>query len=498
MCVAIVILIVVGGRYLPRDTNATPSNTGDGVSLRTADAQASKVPALAPYRIVRSWQADSSRWDRCWRAVYSPDGSAIATATDDQSVKLWNPDTGEMLYELRGHTNGVNGINYSPDGRQLCSSDWDGNIRVWNTQTRKAEKVLSFGKTAWWVMFSHDGQRLIAGGGSGAPDRAAAMLQQQVARFEESTLELQSQLAERGEKLDLKFHQRTINERLRMRQQMLSQMKLQHAGQLQIWDTAEWKLRTNVTLESFAIREIASSPDDRFLVTCGAQGELSIRDSDTGEVTNNLAENETSLSRDEAVTVSKDGRLIAASTLEGVMIYDVALATIRHRLIVPEATRALAFTPNGRILVSGHEGTGAIRLWNVETGRLLETLSEQTSSAFDVAFSPDGRTLAIARSKPGRVVLVEVDFERLLRDASNDNSDSTTIDVVRGTKARLLHTWTPGGDSIRDVAVSPDGRWVATANDNKTASVWDIATGGMVKTLYDFDSAVLCVTFSPD
>jgi WD40 repeat protein len=80
-------------------------------------------------------------------AVFSPDGSRLATAGFDVAG-VWDAHTGDLVF-LAGHPGGVDSVDFSPDGRYLVTGGSDGRFRVWDAETG-AELWNGMAATLWW------------------------------------------------------------------------------------------------------------------------------------------------------------------------------------------------------------------------------------------------------------------------------------------------------------------------------------------------------------
>lgn len=176
-----------------------------------------------------------------------------------------------------------------------------------------------------------------------------------------------------------------------------------------------------------------------------------------------------------AVAFSPDGRLLASGGMEkGVHLWEVAsrreLRVLRGH---SEPVQAVAFSPDGRLLASYSKNE--TRLWDVPSGREVRRLrSRGYGFGNSVAFSPDGGRLATLDDRTNSV---------RLWDVSSGNE-------IRSCKG---HT-----ESVLAVAISSDGRFVASGGWDKTVRLWSLSTGREVRTLEGHKEAIAAVAFSPD
>ncbi len=75
--------------------------------------------------------------------AFSPDNLTVATACDDERVRLWDAVTGQYYYSLLGHAARINAVVFSPDGKILASCDHAGVIFLWQTEAPASAASLA-------------------------------------------------------------------------------------------------------------------------------------------------------------------------------------------------------------------------------------------------------------------------------------------------------------------------------------------------------------------
>jgi WD40 repeat protein len=154
---------------------------------------------------------------------------------------------------------------------------------------------------------------------------------------------------------------------------------------------------------------------------------------------------------------------------------------------------AVAFSPKGKILVSGGSDS-EIKLWDVASGKELRALSLHRASIRSVAFSSVEDLLATA-SDDGTVMLWNALTGIKIRTISvvrtNSMADPSYDDIISGRAMSPL-------TALRCVTFSPDGRILASADNSGTVRLWDKASGELINTLEGHRRGLWAVEFSPD
>lgn len=400
-------------------------------------------------------------------AEFNSDGKLIASASYDQDLRLWDSRDGKQIFVLRGHKGRVTRVQFSPDKKRLLSASNDKTLRIWDVATGESLAVLhGHNQEIRDASYSADGSEIVSicqGNTIRVWDTQAA---ERDGRFR----------GHRNFAYDVAF---TPDGR--------KAASVSWDGTARIWDVANGKEILTIHYPSPAlVLSLAIHPCAELLATVGRDSAVRFWDMTTGRQLHSCAMN-TGTWKDPRIAFNRKGdRLAAGSQDRGVHLWDVtfrsatepadrSLTVANERVFRGhrDCVRDVVFDPNDKWLASaGDDGDRTIRVWNVDTGEELRTLTLQTDSVYCLAVSRDGKLLA-SGSVDGTVRIW-------------DTSTWASVAVIS------LRT------AVHGLSFSADGSRLASACADNTIRMLDLATFQEVAELHGHDSYVHRVAFSPD
>jgi WD40 repeat protein len=376
------------------------------------------------------------------RVTFSPDGRTIASASDDNTIKLWQRD-GTLLRTLKGHTNEVWGVAFSPDGQTIATAADDGTLKLWRRDGTLLATLSEHSDEVNGVAFSPDGQMIV----SVSDDKTIKLWQR------DGTL-LRTLYGHSVNVSGVVFSPTG---------QMIASISDDRTIKLWRWDGT--LLRT-LSGHSGGISGVAFSPDGRAIASASDDKTIKLWKQD-GTLLKTFSGHTAAV---EEVAFSPDGETIASVSVDKtVKLWRRDGTLLRTLYGHSDTVYGVAFSPDGQTLASASDDR-TVKLWKLDN-TLLKILSGHKDEVWGVAFSPDGEMLASA-------------------------SDDKTIKLWR-RDGMLLATLSGNKEKIWGVAFSPDGEMLASASDDKTVKLWR-RDGMLLAILRGHSAGVKKVAFSPD
>ncbi len=386
--------------------------------------------------------------------AFHPDGNIFATAPGespehkDNSVRIWDIRTGEMIVEPLHHRGPVHAVAFSPNGKVLATACSDRAAYLWRTN-----RFAAFGLPLWHdeavtcVVFSPDGKTIL----TGSRDRTVRAWDADTGK-------------QRGAPL---LHQDEVFAVAYSRDNQ-SVLVGCRDGSARRWRVLPHKPAPPAFLHNDSVLAVAISPNDEIVATGSRDGVFDLWNASTGSwIHPSGAQHSGAVV---SIRFSRNGQhVLSVSDDAKVMIWDPVAARHLQTLKHPGKIRTAVFSPDGKFVATGCED-GQTRLWEVESGKLVWN----------------------ARHRQG-VKAVAFDAIGSILFAASEDGQACGWDVATG---QMNGTPMEHGRGIDSLAVSADGQTMLTGCVDGTAWLWNLSTRKSRQLSPSHRSAVHIVAFT--
>ncbi|KAF9885330.1 hypothetical protein FE257_013047 [Aspergillus nanangensis] len=368
-------------------------------------------------------------------------GGSSGVAFDDNTVRLWDANTGDHQITLTGHSyafsSGVTAVAFSPDGKQIVSASYD-TIRLWDTSTGDRQKTLTGQSGELWDTSTGDHQKILVGHSREVTALAFSPDSKKIASASaDSIIRLWDISADN--------HQKTLTG---------------HSNEyrtIKLWDISTGNYQKTLTGHSSGVTAVAFSPDSKQIVSASYDSTIRLWNADTGDYQKYLTDH--SYMRPYGVTAvvfSPDGKQIASASDDNTLKLWDAITGDHQKTLAGHSygleINAVVFSPNSKQIASA-SADGTVRLWDASTGDHQKTLAGHSGEVAAVAFSPDGKQIASASYDGVRLW----DLGAWLRSA---RLFGTSLGALHRVRKWHRHIKVPG--VVTNLTYSTDGQYLRT------------------------------------
>ncbi|WP_029633541.1 nSTAND1 domain-containing NTPase [[Scytonema hofmanni] UTEX B 1581] len=469
---------------------------------------------------------------------FSPDGQTIASASDDETVKLWRRD-GKLLRTLEGHEEAIKDVSFSPDGKMIATGSFDGKVKLWRTIDGGLIKTINaHDAEIYSVSWSADGQMI----GSGSADKTVKIWRVSDGQFIRTlsghnddvnsiSFSLDSQIIASGSADKTikiwRVSDGTLLKTLTGHTAAVNSVAFSPEGKIasgsadktiKIWRITDATLPKTIEAHSDQVTSVSFSPDGQTLASASKDKTINLWNPKDGTLLQTFLGHTIEVN---GVSFSPDAQTLAsAGADQTVILWRRDNSLIKTLTGHNSWVNSVSFSPQGNLLASVSDDK-SIKLWHIPNMTLRSSLEGLDKSpdghnggVYGVSFSPDGQTMATSggdrwvilwRTSDGYMIkpleghnheVNNVSFSPkgdILASASAD----ATIKLWRVKDGKLIRTLTGHKGEVFRVRFSPKGGILASAGRDNTVKIWRVSDGQLVRIFKGHTKAVSGVSFNP-
>ena len=463
----------------PALLTSCPSLTPPGAELARLECPGGEVKAL---QVLPDGRLASGSYDDTIRLWDTNTGTELARLEGHRGwVRALATNTRQELARLEGHDGEVKALTVLADGR-LASASFDRTVRLWNTDTgEELARLEGHGDIVWTLAALPDG-RLASGSG----DKTVRL-------WDAITGKEQARLEGHGDRVYALI--------------VLSDGSLASGSfdaTIRIWDTKTCKEQARLDGGGGPVWELAALPDNR--LAAGYSNSIGIWDVNTRSLLTSLKGHDGSV---DALAALPDGRLASGSFDKTIRLWEIKPA---DGLVMPhghdDLVKGLAVLRDGRLASGSYDRS--LRLWDPETGAELSRIDHDGVEVTALVTLPDGRLAsgsfdktirlwaADSGAKVSQIKVFEGSVSALaaLNDGRLVSSASDVIGLWNISTGNRVARFEAQGDFIKVLTVLPDGR--IAFDSHNTIRIWDVKTSEQPLGLYSHDHNITALAALPD
>jgi WD40 repeat protein/serine/threonine protein kinase len=477
---------------------APPLQHGAAVSTLSLSADGRRVLTSADDGRARVWDLQSGRILttlahplKVTEAAFLADERLILTSCLDGTSRLWEGNAGKIAFEFPKAPDGRLPAMLSRDRNRMALLETDASVQVWDViRHERLGAPLRLPSLISMSVFSRDSRTIAIGANDGTVGVwVGETYQTNVAQFK---------LAKEVTRLDFSPDG--------------SVLAAAWAGWITLWDTRRWAKLKEFEASDNQVLYIEFSADGRRLVSTAYDRPVRIWEAASGQALGHPMEAEGPFA---LFHLSPDGKQLATRGSSGaVRLWDAFTGLplsepFEHEAVVND----VRFDPNGQFVITASQDR-TVQVWQAQTREPAALMLKTTDPFPSACFGKDGRW--VVRTSDNRAEVFDaqtgerigqpmVQSNQIYRLAlSPDGKKLATAgwdlvgriwDLRSGAPLTppLLHRW-----RLYAIAFSPNGTLVATASEDHTARLWDAVTGRPISPPLLHEGEVLDVHFSPD
>jgi len=458
--------------------------------------------------------------------AFSADSKYALSGSEDKTMRLWDVKSGRELKKFEGHGSDVSWVSFAPGGKIAASAgEHDETVRLWNIDTGREMQRFKGESKVYWLNFSPDGRRILAGSESGiglwdietgvellerykkqARDKAMAELEAK------ARIEAEAKAREKA-KEGVKFEIGSNGQKIIVEEEIIVDV------------SSEELFEFEEELEDEGVREAyygTFSPDGQRIVTAGYK-DLGFFDPDTGLRVKTELDFRGYTDEVYSIAFTSDGKYLLSRSHGAIIVWDMVNGSKVTQWDSGYTKQIAASSDPDYFIAAGKE----LVLWDIAGKEKVWSVEDLDSEVSDVRFSPDGRRILTSGRYPklwdastgeelktfdleagktsafspcGKYIftgqppkLIEIESGRIAQeykyscspyDFSPDGRHIAHCNGVierKTAKDRIIDRWRKEG--IRALKYSPSGKYLLTGSWNSSVRLWNAKTFDQIWTL---------------